>query len=128
MNVTLILTWVGKFGVCLFFIVSGIDHLMNLQAMTARVQEKKVPMASAAVVLTSLMMLAGSAMVLVRWHALWGSSLLILYAAPAAFVMHNFWAETDAAARTNALGHFLKNLGLCAGVGLLAVGVHRGMW
>ena len=128
MPVALIATWVGKIGLVLFFVVSGIDHLVNLQVMTARAQAKKVPMASAAVVVTSLMMLAGSAMVLLRWHAIRGSALLILYAAPAALVMHNFWAETDPAAKANALGHFLKNLGLCAGVGMFAVGGYVGAW
>jgi uncharacterized membrane protein YphA (DoxX/SURF4 family) len=118
--------WVGKIGIAAFFVMSGVNHLINYQRMTAHARSKKIPLAPVAVVVSALIILAGSAMVLLRWHAIWGSGLLVLFILPSAALMHNFWVEADPAARSNQRAHFWKNLTIAAGVVLYAVGVHRG--
>jgi uncharacterized membrane protein YphA (DoxX/SURF4 family) len=127
MDIWAVATWVGKLGFVAFFVMSGINHLMNYKGMTAYAQSKKIPLAGAAVVISGLMMLAGAVMILFYWHAIWGAGLLILFLVPAAFLIHNFWVETDPMAKANQMAHFWKNLTIAAGAVLYAVAVHIGL-
>ena len=69
--------WVGKVGFVLFFVMSGVNHLVNHKGMTAYAQSKHIPLPGVAVVVSGLMMLAGSAMILLFWHPVWGAGLLV---------------------------------------------------
>src|SRR6266849_2363202 len=93
MDIWAVATWVGKLGFVAFFVMSGINHLVNYQGMMAYAQSKKIPLAGAAVVISGLMMLAGAAMILFYWHAIWGAALLVAFLVPAAFLVHNFRSE-----------------------------------
>ncbi|MGH7568934.1 MAG: DoxX family protein [Gemmatimonadales bacterium] len=117
--------WVGRIGIVVFFVMSGINHLANRKAMTAYAQSKNVPVAGGAVIVTGLMMLAGAVMILVNWHPLWGCALLVAFLVPTAILMHNFWAETDPMQKANQQAHFWKNLTIASLVILYAVSVHR---
>lgn len=128
MHVWAVATWVGKLGFVAFFAMSGISHLVNYKGMTAYAQSKKIPLAGAAVVVSGLMMLAGAAMMLVHWHPIWGAVLLVAFLVPAAFLIHNFWVETDPMMRANQMAHFWKNLTIAAGAVLYAVAVHGGLF
>lgn len=127
MDIWAVATWVGKIGFATFFVISGLGHLTHTKAMAGYAQSKRVPMAGAAVVVSGLMMLAGALMILFTWHAIWGAALLVLFLVPAAFLMHNFWVETDAMMKANQMAHFWKNLTLAAAAVLYAVCVHRGL-
>ena len=118
--------WVGKVGFVLFFVMSGVNHLVNQKGMTAYAQSKHIPLPGVAVVVSGLMMLAGSAMILLFWHPVWGAGLLVLFLVPAAFLVHNFWAETDAMMKANQMAHFWKNLTIAAGAVIYSVAVHIG--
>ena len=118
--------WVGKVGFVLFFVMSGVNHLVNHKRMTAYAQSKHIPLPGVAVVVSGLMMLAGSAMILLFWHPVWGAGLLVLFLVPAAFLVHNFWAETDAMMKANQMAHFWKNLTIAAGAVIYSVAVHIG--
>lgn len=120
--------WVGKVGLVLIFVMYGIRHFLNHQALAAYAQSKHVPMASFFVFLTGAMMVAGAVMILVKWHAVWGSGLLVIFVVTVAVVMHDFWTEKDPMARGNQEAHFWKNLSMAAGAILYAVGLHRGAW
>jgi uncharacterized membrane protein YphA (DoxX/SURF4 family) len=127
MDIWAVATWVGKIGFVAFFVMSGINHLMNYKGMTAYAQSKKLPLAGAAVVVSGLMMLAGAAMILFYWHPIWGAALLVAFLVPAAVLMHNFWVETDPMMKANQMAHFWKNLTIAAGAVLYAVAVHLGL-
>jgi putative oxidoreductase len=127
MDIWAVATWVGKIGFVTFFVISGLGHLTHTKAMAGYAQSKRVPMPGAAVVVSGLMMLAGALMILFTWHAIWGAALLVLFLVPAAFLMHNFWVETDAMMKANQMAHFWKNLTLAAAAVLYAVCVHRGL-
>jgi len=118
--------WVGKVGFVLFFVMSGVSHLVNYKGLTAYAQSKHIPLPGVAVVVSGLMMLAGSAMILLFWHPVWGAGLLVLFLVPAAFLVHNFWAETDAMMKANQMAHFWKNLTIAAGAVIYSVAVHIG--
>lgn len=128
MNVWTIGEWVGKVGMLLVFITSGIAHLTSTKSLAGYAQSKRIPKPAAAVVLTGLMMLVGSVMIIFRWHAIWGSGLILTFVWLAAFLIHDYWNETDAMARGNQQAHFWKNVALGSAAILYAVGVHRGAW
>jgi|GraSoi2013_115cm_1033766.scaffolds.fasta_scaffold23276_3 uncharacterized membrane protein YphA (DoxX/SURF4 family) len=126
MDIWTVALWVGKIGFAAFFIMSGIGHLTNAKMMTAYAQSKKVPLAGAAVLVSGLMMLAGAVMILVSWHPIWGAALLVAFLLPAAFLMHNYWVETDPMMKAGQMAQFWKNLTIAAGAVLYAVCVHGG--
>lgn len=121
-----LLWWVGKLLFVAFFVMSGLNHLMNVKGLAGYAQSKHVPAPALAVVGTGLLLLAGSAMILVNWHAGLGAWLLVLFLVPTAFMMHNYWAETDPMARANQSAHFWKNITLAAAAMLYAL-AQRGM-
>jgi uncharacterized membrane protein YphA (DoxX/SURF4 family) len=127
MDIWAVAAWVGKLGFVAFFVMAGINHLVKYQGMTAYAQSKKIPLAGAAVVVSGLMMLAAAAMILLSWHTIWGTALLIAFLVPAAFLMHNFWIESDPMMKANQMAHFWKNLTIAAAALLYAVAVHRGL-
>jgi len=126
MNIWAVAMWVGKLGFVAFFVISGVNHLVNHKAMTAYAQSKRIPLPGVAVVVSGLMMLAGAAMILFFWHPIWGAALLVAFLVPAAFLVHNFWVETDAMMKANQMAHFWKNLTIAAGAVIYAVAVHIG--
>jgi len=124
-NLWTIAEWVGRVGFVALFVMSGIAHLTNHKAMALYAQSKHVPLAGVYVALTGLMMLAGSVMILLHWHPIRGAGLLILFLVPTAFLMHNFWVETDPRMRANEKAHFWKNLTIASGALLYAVAIHH---
>jgi uncharacterized membrane protein YphA (DoxX/SURF4 family) len=124
MDIWAVALWVGKLGFAAFFVMSGIGHLTNHKGLTAYAQSKHVPLAGAAVVVSGLMMLAGALMVLFSWQPIWGAALLVAFLLPAAFLMHNYWVETDPMMKAGQMAHFWKNLTIAAGAVLYAVCVH----
>ena len=127
MDAWTVLEWVGRIFFVAMFVLNGVNHLVNHKALTAYAQSKQVPAAPVAVVVTGLMMLAGSAMILVGWHMVWGAWLLFAFLVPVAFIMHNYWAETDPMSKANQRAHFWKNITIAAAALLMAVGHGRGM-
>jgi uncharacterized membrane protein YphA (DoxX/SURF4 family) len=124
MDIWAVALWVGKIGFVIFFVMSGINHLTNTKALAAYAQSKKVPLPGASVVVSGLMLLAGAAMILFSWYPIWGTALLVAFLVPAAFLMHNFWVETDPMMKMNQMAHFWKNLTIAAGAVLYAVALH----
>ena len=109
-NVWVALDWVGRIGVAALFVKSGVNHIRKRQAMMAYVQSKHVPLAWLDVVGTGVMMLVGSALLVANWHPHWGAALIILFLVPTAFLMHNYWAETDPMVRAGQDAQFWKNI------------------
>lgn len=118
-----ILEWVGRIVFGGFFLMSGVNHFINMKGYTGYAQSKRLPAAGAAVAVSGLMLLAGGASILVRWHSGIGAILLILFLVPAALFIHNFWTETDPMMKANQQAHFGKNLAL-AGAALLYLVAH----
>ncbi|MEY4100817.1 MAG: hypothetical protein RLZZ567_59 [Actinomycetota bacterium] len=86
--------------------------------MTGYAQYKKVPAAKLSVILSGLMILVGGIFVALGIYADLGALLIALFLIPTAFMMHNFWKETDATAKMNETIAFFKDLSL-AGAALI---------
>src|SRR2546430_16409382 len=95
MDIWTVGAWVGKVGFVAFFVMSGVNHLVNHKGLTAYAQSKHVPLPGVAVVVSGLMMLAGLAVILLFLHAVLGAGVLVLFLVPAAVFMHNFWARSE---------------------------------
>jgi putative oxidoreductase len=123
-NIWVMLDWVGRIGVAALFVKSGINHIRKRQAMLAYVQAKHLPLAWLDVVGTGVMMLAGSVLLVSNWHPHWGAALIILFLVPTAFLMHNYWKETDPMVRGNQDAHFWKNITIAFALVLYIVQGH----
>lgn len=106
----------------LYLLFSGANHFANLKMMTDYTRYKKIPFPMLAVVVTGLMLLFGGASILAGYLVPWGIGITALFLVAAAVLMHNFWVEEDAMAKSNQMSNFLKNFALAAAlVMLLAV-------
>jgi len=116
-----ILTAVFVLGRILFawiFILSGIAHLTQAQAMAHYATMFKVPQPKVAVIVSGLMILFGGLSVLLGFEVELGCALLVLFLVPVAIYMHPFWGVADPMQAAAQRAHFLKNLSL-AGAALL---------
>lgn len=109
---------IGQILFALIFVNSGISHLTKLDAMTGYAKYKKVPAAKLSVVLSGLMILTGGIFVGLGIYADLGALLLAIFLIPTAFLMHNFWKETDPTSKMNETISFFKDLSL-AGAALI---------
>ena len=103
---------IGQILFALIFVNSGISHLTKLDAMTGYAKYKKVPAAKLSVIASGLMILVGGIFVGLGIYADLGALLLAIFLIPTAFLMHNFWKETDATAKMNETIAFFKDLSL----------------
>lgn len=120
------LAWIGRISFVVFFLMSGVNHLMNVKALAGYAQSKHVPAPALAVVVSGLMLLAGGVLILLGWHGIVGAALLVAFLLTAAFKIHNYWAESDAMMKANQMAHFWKNITIAAALVLYAVARHRG--
>lgn len=110
----------GRILFALVFVLSGMSHLMQRQAMTEHARSRGIPAAGAAVVLTGLVIIAGGLMVATGWSRFIGAGLLAIFLLLTALLMHPFWKEADEQAKMNEMTHFLKDLALCGAALLIA--------
>jgi putative oxidoreductase len=95
-----------------YFIFNGYNHLANSKMMIGYAQSKKVPMASIAVPVTGIMLIAGGLSFIFNFHAFSGALLLIIFIIPVTFIMHNFSKIQDPTQKMGEMVNFTKNLAL----------------
>jgi len=125
MSVTEIALIVGRVLFALLFISSRVNHFTKNSAMTAYAQYKKIPMAKIAVYVSGLMILLGGIYIALGFYADLGALLIAIFLIPTAFLMHAFWKESDATAKSNEMIAFFKDLSL-AGAALIIFALLRG--
>jgi uncharacterized membrane protein YphA (DoxX/SURF4 family) len=125
MSVTEIALIVGRVLFALLFISSGVNHFAQNSAMTTYAQYKKIPMAKIAVYVSGLMILLGGIYIALGFYADLGALLIAIFLIPTAFLMHAFWKESDATAKSNERIAFFKDLSL-AGAALIIFALLRG--
>lgn len=118
---------VGRVLLALVFVLNGVFHIMKLRDMSAYAGGKGVPAANVAVSFSGLMILVGGVLIGLGWHRFIGAWLIVIFLIPVTFWMHNFWKQTDPAARMVDMQHFLKNMALL-GAALLVAYYAGGYW
>jgi uncharacterized membrane protein YphA (DoxX/SURF4 family) len=125
MSVTEIALIIGRVLFALLFISSGVNHFAQNSAMTAYAKYKKIPMAKIAVYISGLMLVLGGIYIALGFYADLGALLIAIFLIPTAFLMHAFWKEGDATAKSNERIAFFKDLSL-AGAALIIFALLRG--
>ncbi len=115
-----ILFIVGRVLFAFLFLGSAFGHFAQREAMTGYAKYKKVPAAAASVLITGVMLLVGGLSVLLGVYPVVGSLLLAAFLLPTAFLMHNFWTETEAQAKQTAMISFNKDIALAGAALILA--------
>ena len=117
---------IGRILFALIFINSGIAHFTKNAGMTQYAQYKKVPMARASVYISGLMILLGGLYIVLGFYADLGALLIAIFLIPTAFLMHNFWKESDATAKQNETIAFFKDLALAGAALIIFAVLHAG--
>ena len=125
MSVTEIALIAGRVLFALLFVSSGVNHFTQNSAMTAYAKYKKIPMAKIAVYVSGLMLVLGGIYIALGFYADLGALLIAIFLIPTAFLMHAFWKESDATAKSNEMIAFFKDLSL-AGAALIIFALLRG--
>ncbi|HUL02624.1 MAG TPA: DoxX family protein [Gemmatimonadales bacterium] len=109
---------IGRILFAWIFIMSGIAHLTQAQAMSQYAAMFKVPQPKLAVIVSGFMVLAGGLSILLGVYVEAGTTLLVLFLIPVAVYMHPFWGVSDPMQVAAQRAHFMKNMSL-AGAALL---------
>lgn len=111
MDFLYVLSIIGQWIAGLYFAMSGFMHFINLDMLAKYAQSKRVPLPGFATVVTGLMLLFGSATILLGVHQTAGILVLAVFLLGTSIMMHRFWSETGDA-RMAEMTHFLKNMAL----------------
>jgi len=105
-----LLNRIARVLLCLVFINAVIGKLAGFTDTAGAIAAKGLPMASALVVASMLLMAAGSALVISGWRSRLGAALLLIFIIPTTLLFHG--NAGDAAERIQ----LLKNLSIMAGL------------
>jgi putative oxidoreductase len=95
-----------------FFLLAGIDQFRRVEMMTAYTGAKGIPAPRLAVLGSGVVLVLGGLSALLGVRPTWGVLLVTIFLVPASFLMHNYWAATDPAARQLDMTNFKKNIAL----------------
>jgi len=95
-----------------FFLVSGLNHFSQLNAMVPYAASKGVPAPKLAVLGSGLLAFLGGLSILLGLWPRAGVLLLAIFLLPVTFGMHNYWADRDPQTRQMNQVQFHKNMAL----------------
>ena len=95
-----------------FFLYNGVNMLLTLPQATQYAAAKGVPIPEVAVMVAALLLLFGSASILLGWRPELGIGAIVLFLIAVSFPMHNFWAIANPTQRMMEFGNFIKNMAL----------------
>jgi len=109
----------GRILVGGYFLYSGVEQFMRLEALARHVAARGIPMPELAVGVSGLLLLIGGVSLLFGIMPRVGVAALVLFLLPVTLIMHRFWAETGAARMQDTI-NFGKNVGLLGAILMLA--------
>lgn len=122
-----VLHLLGRILFALVFILSGLNHLTQQEAMTGYARAKGLPAPGAATVVSGVVIIVAGLMIVLGLYPVVAAFLLFFFLLGTAFLMHAFWKETDPQAKQSEMAHFLKDLAL-AGAALLIAYMAADPW
>lgn len=118
---------VARVTLCAIFFTSALSNKIPNFRQTADVmREKGIPFPQLALVLVIIMLLVGSASIVVGFKSRWGAAMLLAFLALATFYFHDFWNVGSEAVRIQQI-MFMKNLSI-GGAMLLIIVAGPGPW
>lgn len=103
------------------FLLSGIGHLTQTQAMVGYANSKGAPSPEITVPFSGGMMLTGVLGIVTGLFPRWGAAMLATHVAVTNYYMHAFWKEQDPQAKQTEMTNFAKNTSLIGGALLIAL-------
>ena len=103
-----------------FFVISGTRHFLNLKSMSAYASSRGVPAPQIGVLGSGLIAVLGGLSIMLGAVPRVGIILLVMFLIPVSLMIHNYWADTDPAARQANQIHFMKNVALLGGALMLS--------
>jgi uncharacterized membrane protein YphA (DoxX/SURF4 family) len=113
----------GRLLVGGFYLYAGVSNLLDLDGRAAYAAFKGVPLAGAAVLVASLLLLLGGFSLLAGFRPRLGALATICFLVPVTVLMHDFW-NLQGAQRVAETYHFLANVGLL-GSALVTLAIPR---
>ena len=95
-----------------FFLYSGFNHFKHYKSMAGYATSKKVPMPTAAVLLTGLLLTLGGLGIIFSIMTAWALVLISVFLFVTSFAMHNFWKSTEPMEKQMQIIQFTKNMAL----------------
>src|ERR1035437_538486 len=102
-----------------YFLMSGYSHLKNIKMLSGYAGSKGVPMPSAAVFITGLMLILGGAGIFLGVWVRVSILLISLFFVGVTFKMHDYWNVQDPMQKMTQEMNFKKNLALLGAVLML---------
>lgn len=114
---------VGRLLFSVIFVEGAIGHLTKINYMAGYAGAMGVPYPKVAIVITGLMLLAGSISIILGWKTTCGAIILILFLIPVTYQMHflPMIHATDQMQMQMQMINFVKNAGLLGGAIYIAL-------
>jgi len=117
----------GRFLLGIYFILPGISKITNFAGTSAYMAQHDVPMIPVLLVLTIIIQLGAGAAIIVGFQGRLAAFLLAGLTLVISIAMHHFWDLEDGVAKTHETQNFFKNLGIMAGL-LVVAGLGTGAY
>jgi putative oxidoreductase len=104
--------FLGRIILGLYFIYSGYNHFINLDALAAHAASKKVPQPKASVFVTGLILFIGGATIVTGIAMFIGVWALIVFLLAVSFLIHPYWKIKDPMEKMAEEINFTKNIAL----------------
>jgi putative oxidoreductase len=110
----------GRVLLGLYFVVPGLMKITGFASTVAYMELHKVPFALPVLLLTSPLQVGGGLALMANWNARTAAFLLAGMTLLINLFMHDFWNDYPGGDRQHEMQNFIKNLGIFAGLLLLA--------
>ena len=111
---------VGRSLLGLYFLGPGLAKIFNYSNYVAVMQENQVPLTLVALPVVILIQVIGGIMLIINLHVKFSALALFITTIPINIYIHDFWTLTEGISKAHETQNFVKNLGICAGLLLLA--------
>lgn len=92
----------------IFLMAALVNKIPNFQEVVTRMEEQGVPFPQIALVGAIAFLLVGGVSLVIGYKARFGSLLLVIFLALAAYYFHDFW-NFEGQEQQNQMAHFMKN-------------------
>jgi len=110
----------GRILLGTYFLLPGISKITAFDSMVAYMTQHGVPLAAALLTVTIPMQIGGGLALIVGWQTRYAALLLAALTLTINGFMHDFWNDYEGGNATHELQNFIKNLGIFAGLLILA--------
>ena len=124
-----LLSFLGRLLICAIFVMSVLGNkIPHFGQVVEAMQSEGIPRPTLMLVGAIVVMLSGSALIILGYGARWGAALLLIFLVLATYYFHDFWEYApDTAEFAEQRIQFMKNLALM-GVMLFIMANGAGAW